>query len=161
MGLIVAHAALRVDDMDLKERPVTKIVKILQQMHADLEKEKAEDEELYDKLFCWCETVGKEKTAAIEIANKRIEGLSADVQQMFAKSQELEAAIAQLEKEIADNDAALRKADEMRQKELAEFNKNEKELLQSIQALGNAIVVLSKHHETFLQTSGSSVSEWR
>merc|ERR1719359_1379812 len=77
---------------------------------------------------------------------------------MLAKSQELEAAIAQLEKEIEENDQALRKADEMRQADLAEFNKNEKELLQSIQALGNAIVVLSKHHESFLQTSAHSVS---
>merc|ERR1719453_1297414 len=102
--------ALRVDDLDLKERPVTKIVKILKQMQADLEKEKAEDEELYDKLACWCETVGKDKAAAIEIANKKISALSADIQEMVAKSQTLESEIKQLEKEIAENDAALRKA---------------------------------------------------
>merc|ERR1719482_2308417 len=120
LGLMVVHALhLSADDMDLKERPVTKIVNILKQMQADLEKEKAEDEELYDKLACWCETVGKDKAA--------------DIQEMVAKSQTLESEIKQLEKEIAENDAALRKADEMRQKELAEFNKNEKELLQSIQ----------------------------
>merc|ERR1719160_2191163 len=44
----------------------------------------------------------------------------------------------------------------MRQKDLAEFNADEKDMLQSIQALGNAITVLSKHHESFLQTTADS-----
>ena len=37
------------------------------------------------------------------------------------------------------------------QEELAEFNAEEKDVLQSIGALKSAIIVLSKHHE-FLQT---------
>jgi hypothetical protein len=42
----------------------------------------------------------------------------------------------------------------MRQEELAEFNAEEKDVLQSIGALKSAIIVLSKHHE-FLQTMPS------
>ena len=40
------------------------------------------------------------------------------------------------------------------QEELAEFNAEEKDVLQSIGALKSAIIVLSKHHE-FLQTMPS------
>ena len=43
------------------------------------------------------------------------------------------------------------KATAIREKQLAEFNAEEKDLLQSIGALKSAIVVLSKHHEGFLQ----------
>ena len=37
------------------------------------------------------------------------------------------------------------------QKELAEFNAEEKDMLQSIGALKSAITVLSKHHSSFAQ----------
>merc|ERR1719201_2659325 len=36
------------------------------------------------------------------------------------------------------------------------LNSDEKDMLQSIRALGNAITVLSKHHESFLQTTSDS-----
>merc|ERR1719359_598441 len=109
------------------------------------------DQELYDKLSCWCETNGKGKTAAIAKANSMIEGLTADIEAGTSKTTQLEEQIAGLKDEIAKNDAALRKADAMRQKDLAEFNADEKDLMQSIQALGNAVTVLSKHHQSFLQ----------
>ena len=42
----------------------------------------------------------------------------------------------------------------MRKEEAAEFNQNEKDIVQSIGAMKNAILVLSKHHE-FLQTDSA------
>merc|ERR1719399_449450 len=80
-----------------------------------------------------------------------IEGLGSDIEAYTSKTAELEEQIASLKDEIAKNDAALRKADAMRQKDLAEFNADEKDLMQSIQSLGNAVTVLSKHHQSFLQ----------
>jgi hypothetical protein len=61
-------------------------------------------------------------------------------------SARLNTEIKNLEAEIAKNQEALDKATAMRQKELAEFNEEEKDMLQSIGALKSAIVVLSKHH---------------
>merc|ERR1719240_533463 len=124
---------------------------MLETMQSELEKEKEADQELYDKLTCWCQTNGKDKTAAISKANGMIEGLGSDIEAYTSKTAELEEQIASLKDEIAKNDAALRKADAMRQKDLAEFNADEKDLMQSIQSLGNAITVLSKHHSSFLQ----------
>merc|ERR1719453_1509746 len=51
-----------------------------------------------------------------------------------------------LEKEVAENQEALDQATTIRQKQLAEFNAEEKDLLQSVSALKSAITVLSKHH---------------
>jgi uncharacterized small protein (DUF1192 family) len=170
MGIItlafacVASASLLTDaaaSLDLKERPVAKVIKMLEKMQEELTKEKEADQELYDKLTCWCETNGKDKTAAIAKANSMIEGLGSDIEGYTSKTAELEEQIASLKDEIAKNDAALRKADAMRQKDLAEFNADEKDMLQSIQALGNAITVLSKHHESFLQTTSKEVAAVR
>merc|ERR1719217_1158829 len=99
---------------------------------AQMEKEAEEDEEIYEKMACWCETNDKEKTTSIE--------------ELVAASARLNTEIKNLEKEIAANQAALDKATAIRQKELAEFNAEEKDLLQSISALKSAIVVLSKHN---------------
>ena len=52
----------------------------------------------------------------------------------------------QWQAEIAKNTEALDKATALRQKELAEFNAEEKDMLQSIGALKSAVTVLSKHN---------------
>jgi chromosome segregation ATPase len=133
-----------------KNRPVTKVVNLIKDMLAQLEKEAEEDEETYQKVACWCETNDKEKTAAIEEAEARITDLTSSIEEMTATSAKLNTEIKNLEMEIAKNQEALDKATAMRQKELAEFNEEEKDMLQSIGALKSAVIVLSKHHE-FIQ----------
>jgi uncharacterized small protein (DUF1192 family) len=142
--------------LDLKERPVAKVLRMLEEMQGELQKEKEADQELYDKLSCWCDVNGKDKTAAIAKANSMIEGLGSDIDGLTSRTAQLEETIASLKQEIAKNDAALRKADAMRQKDLGEFNADEKDMMQSIQALSNAVTVLSKHHESFLQSDSAA-----
>merc|ERR1719160_549359 len=115
-------------------------------MQKQLEQEAEEDEEIYEKMACWCETNDKEKTKAIADAEALIEDLTTEIEEKTAASARLNAEITNLEKEIAKNRAALDKATAIRQKELAEFNAEEKDMLQSISALKSAITVLSKHH---------------
>merc|ERR1719156_175892 len=115
-------------------------------MQEQLEKEAEEDEEIYEKMACWCETNDKEKTKAIADAEARIEDLTSTIEELTAGSARLNAELVNLDKEIAKNQAALDKATAIRTKELAEFNAEEKDMLQSITALKSAITVLSKHH---------------
>merc|ERR1719261_2444897 len=115
-------------------------------MQKQLEQEAEEDEEIYEKMACWCETNDKEKTKAIADAEARIEDLTAEIEEKTAASARLNAEIKNLDKEIAKNQAALDKATAIRTKELAEFNAEEKDMLQSIAALKSAITVLAKHH---------------
>merc|ERR1719460_116074 len=72
-------------------------------------------------------------------------------------SARLNTEIKNLEAEIAKNQEALDKATAMRQKELAEFNEEEKDMLQSIGALKSAIVVLSKHHSSLAQVPSETL----
>merc|ERR1719213_1487277 len=119
-------------------------------MVAQLEKEAEEDEEVYETMGCWCETNDKEKTKSIADAEQSISDLTAAIEEFTANSARLNTEIANLEKEVAKNEDALEKATAMRKKELAEFNAEEKESLQTIASLKSAVIALSKHHESAL-----------
>jgi len=115
-------------------------------MLKQLEKEASEDEELYETMTCWCETNDREKTKAIADAEAKIDDLGVKIEELTAKSGKLGVEIKNLEKEVAKNQGALDKATEIRMKEFAEFNDEEKDLLGSIKALDGALEVLGKHN---------------
>merc|ERR1719215_1338145 len=142
----VLASELTFDVVAAKNRPVSKVITLLKDMLKQLEKEAEEDEEIYDKMACWCETNDKEKTKAIADAEAKISDLTTKIEELTASSSRLGAEIKNLEKEVAQNQEALDKATAIREKQLAEFNAEEKDLLESISALKAAIVVLSKHH---------------
>merc|ERR1719420_2263186 len=135
----------------MKNRPVTKVINLLKDMQTQLEKEGEEDQEVYEKVACWCETNDKDKTTAISDAESRITELTSTIEEATASSARLNTEIKNLATEIAKNQAALDKATELRKKELAEFNAEEKDVLQSIGALKSAVTVLGKHHSEFIQ----------
>jgi len=140
---------------DEKNRPVTKVINLLKDMQVQLGKEQEEDEEVYEKVACWCTTNDKAKTGAISEAEGRITDLTSTIEELTASSSRLNTEIKNLNAEIAHNEAALDKATAIRQKELAEFNGEEKDMLQSIGALKSAVTTLGKHN-SFAQTEVSS-----
>ena len=82
--------------------------------------------------------------------------MTTKIEELTASSARLNTEIKNLEKEVAKNQEALDQATAIREKELAEFNAEEKDALQAISALKSAITVLSKHHSgALLQTSAS------
>merc|ERR1719262_2180340 len=132
----------------------------MKDMQAQLEKEAADDEEVYDSMACWCETNDKEKTKSIEEAESRQSDLSAAIEGGTASSARLNAEITATEKENARNQQALDTATALRAKQLAEFNGEEKDMLQSISALKSAVVVLGKQNaaSAMLQDSNEAIN---
>jgi len=156
---VLAKSSLSFDANGAKNRPVTKVIALLKDMQKQLEKEAEEDEEIYEKMACWCETNDKEKTKAIADAEARIEDLTSQIEELSATSARLNTEIKNLEKEVEANQKALDQATAIRTKELAEFNEEEKDMLSSISALKAAITVLSKHHgEALLQSMQMQVA---
>merc|ERR1719321_2463989 len=143
---VATKSSLTFDSEAAKNRPVSKVITLLKDMLKQLETEAEEDEEIYEKMACWCETNDKEKTKAIADAEARINDLTSAIEEFTASSARLNTEIEILDKEIAKNQKALDMATALRTKELAEFNAEEKDMLQSISSLKAAIVVLSKHH---------------
>mmetsp|Transcript_23430 Transcript_23430/g.53398 ORF Transcript_23430/g.53398 Transcript_23430/m.53398 type:complete len:687 (+) Transcript_23430:97-2157(+) len=145
-SLFSVACAAGTDDATDKNRPVTKVINLLKDMQKQLEKEADEDEEVYNKLACWCTNNDKEKTKDIADAEDRINNLISTIEEKTATSSRLNTEIANLEQEVSKNQAALDKATSIRKKELADFNEDEKDMLQSISALKSALVVLGKHN---------------
>merc|ERR1719401_761880 len=143
---VAMTSSLSFDAEAAKNRPVSKVITLLKDMLKQLEKEAEEDEEIYDKMACWCETNDKQKTKAIADAEARISDLTTKIEQLTASSARLNTEIKNLEKEVAENQAALDKATAIREKQLAEFNEEEKDALEAISALKAAVTVLSKHN---------------
>jgi chromosome segregation ATPase len=148
--------SLLVGATNVAETPVAKVVRLLTDMKDRLESEAKADAELYDQLSCWCETNKRDKDAATEMAEKQITSLTADIEELAAKSAELKANIARLQKEVGENTAALNTATAIREKEHSEFSASESELLASASSVTDAVNTLSKHHSAFLQVSSSS-----
>merc|ERR1719301_506603 len=158
--MLLGLAMLASASDDLKNRPVSKVITLLKDMITQLEKEAEEDEEVYEAMGCWCETNDKEKTKSISDAEQRISDLTAAIEGFTSKSAQLNTQIGHLTDEVAKNGAALDQATALRTKQLAEFNGEEKDMLQSISALKSAVVVLGKNSaaSAMLQDSNMAIN---
>merc|ERR1719335_561526 len=146
MLLPVAALLSSADDTDLKEHPVSKIVTMLKKMQSTMQEEAEKDQEVYEKMSCWCETNDKETNAAVEAAQRAISELTAKIEENAALAARLETEIEELEAEIKSAEEAIAIATALREKEHAEFSAEEKEMVDTIAALTDAIAVLSKHN---------------
>jgi hypothetical protein len=139
--------ALQVDTADQEwERPIAKVVKMLKDMTAQLQKEADTDAEMYEQMACWCETGGKAKELAIKTGDQRVKDLGAAIEEYAAKSEQLKADIETLNGDVEEKTNALQEATGIRDKELAEYNAEEKDMIQSITSLKGAVTVMSKAH---------------
>jgi len=141
----------RDQEMSLKERPVAKVVRMLKDMLAELNKELEDDKAVYEMLTCWCETNEKEKTKAIEEGEAKIAQLEADIGEDLAKIKELKEKIQQAKDAYNKAWDALNKASAMRMKENKENHGEENDLVGAIKACEQALIVLSEQHPELVQ----------
>jgi len=127
------------------DTPVTRVVKLLQEMQVTIAKEMKEDEDLYDKLACWCANNGKAKTEAVDGATAAIANLESSIESLTAQNAQLTQTIAELEQQLAEDKAAMDSSTKMREKERKQFHGQELEKIQAIENLKSAIMVLTKH----------------
>jgi predicted nuclease with TOPRIM domain len=135
--------------------PVSKVVKLLEDMQKELETEAEKDANTQTKMDCWCKKTKADAEGSIEESNTCIEKETADINSATGSVAELTTKIKQLEAQIAQNQQELEEATKLRGKSSEEFRAIETELTQSISALSAAVTVLSKH-QSFLQTKGDN-----
>jgi hypothetical protein len=141
----------RDQDLSLKERPIMKVVRMLEDMKAELNKQLEDDKAVHEMMDCWCSTNEKEKTQSIEMGTARISELEATLGETVAKIKELKSKRKATQEEQYSDQDALGEATEIRMKENQEFHGAETDMLQAIDACKNAIVVLSKHNPELAQ----------
>jgi len=137
-------------DVDMSDKawasPVAKVLGLLKDMEAQLQKEADEDAEMYEKMGCWCTTNDAEKTKAIADAKLHIEKLTASIESDTAKVSQLETEISKLGEEIAKANSALEQATAIKTKETAEFDADQADMSANAKSLGGAVEALGKAH---------------
>jgi chaperonin cofactor prefoldin len=127
--------------------PVTRVVNLLKEMSATLEKEMEEDENLFKKLSCWCNDNSYAKKESANANSDKIDQLTSTIEMLTAKSKELKARIASLETEFTADKKALAEASAVRKQQLEEFHKMELDNIAALENLKAALVILSKHQD--------------
>jgi len=128
------------------QSPIKRVISLLEKMKAELVAEAANEAEMYDKMVCWCETNEKEKTKAIADAEALDKELTAEIGERAAKFGEDSTNIARLKSQISEDTESLKAATAIREREAAEFYETNKDLIQSITNVKNAIQILGKHN---------------
>merc|ERR1719158_1249573 len=125
------------------QSPISRVVELIQELKAKVESDGKAEQKTYDKFACWCEKTLARMAAAIDAAKETIEKTQKEIIELKGKLGELGATIAQLEKEIAENEEARKEATEIRDKEHEDYVAEKTEAEQCIGALEQAIKVLT------------------
>jgi len=125
--------------------PVTRVVNLLKEMQNTLRTEMEEDEALYEKMECWCNTGKYEKSEAIDAGKAKIDQLTAANEEGFARSKELKEQIDELEATVAADKAALKTAQAKRDEEVQTFQGLETDSIQAIENMKSALEVLARN----------------
>merc|ERR1719183_1298467 len=150
-------ASLEVDlAVNLQERPVMKVVRLLQDTKAELEKELDDDKAVYELMTCWCKSNDQEKEAAIAAGKAKIAELEASMGADAARLAELKEKRKETLDEVNADHKALMDATANRMKENKEFQASETDYLEAIDAAKNAIIVLGKHNPSLTQLKAAA-----
>mmetsp|Transcript_88688 Transcript_88688/g.228737 ORF Transcript_88688/g.228737 Transcript_88688/m.228737 type:complete len:747 (-) Transcript_88688:88-2328(-) len=152
----LASAGYAVVDLAADVNPVKKVVTLLEDMKAQVANDAEEDHEATDKYNCWCEKNGKQNVEAVETAQKQITELEAFIEQAAGLEGQLKTEISTLEADIAAGQESLDKAVKLKESETAEFQAQEKDLKETVEAISKALEVLAKVQ--LLQRQGGSAA---
>jgi len=124
--------------------PIEKIVQMMGDLQAKIIGEGEEAQKVYEEFAEWCEDSSKDLGFEIKTAKAEVADLKATIDKETARSQALETKIGELGADIATDEADLKAATEIRDKEHAVFAAEQKELSTVIDMLQRAISVLEK-----------------
>jgi chromosome segregation ATPase len=141
--------------------PVEKVVKLLEELKANLEHDQKVEQQIYDRFACWCETTTGAKAAAIQMGHAQVIKLTTLVLELKGKVAVLAKEIADLTGKIAENEESQKSATAVRTKENAAWMQESEELTEAINALERAIKVLSGAGTKTGLLQGESVARFR
>mmetsp|Transcript_13606 Transcript_13606/g.29983 ORF Transcript_13606/g.29983 Transcript_13606/m.29983 type:complete len:788 (+) Transcript_13606:32-2395(+) len=160
---VLGETQLALDDAE-QTNPVQRVVALLEKMGQQLAAEAQSDSEMYEQMVCWCQKNEAQKSKAAADAEMAMRGLESGISGYASQQGELSASIASIKEEISGNQAALETAAAIREREASAFSQSEKEMLQAVTNLKNAIAVLAKHQggvSSLLQTDAPQLASVR
>merc|ERR1719265_2946419 len=124
--------------------PVSKVIELLSNLQAKVIAEGEAEHKLYEEFAEWCEDESKQKQFEIKTGESDQEKLEATIEKANADISGADAAIGELSSGIATNEADLKAATEIRNKEEKDFTATETDLVETVDILQRAIAILEK-----------------
>jgi len=124
--------------------PIEKVVQMMSDLQTKIIGEGEACQKTYEEFAEWCEDRSKELGFEIKTGTAQAGDLSATINKETANADALSTKIDELSGDIATDEADLKAATEIREKESADFVAEEKELSTVIDMLQRAVAVLEK-----------------
>merc|ERR1719248_205600 len=140
---LVAAAATKVS-------PVAKVIELLDELTAKVNGDLAAEETMMEEYTKWCDSESNEKEDAITSNKRTIGDLEAEIADASARISELGTEVEELAGKISGAETDLAEATKLRDEEKAAFAASESELVDTVDSLERALVVL-KRGQSFLQ----------
>jgi len=130
--------------------PVQKVIQLLDELKAKVEADLAAEETAMEEYTAWCDEESNSKEDAITSSKRTIDDLSATIEDAKGTIATLTSTVEDLTSKISASESDLADASKIRKKENADFLAAEKELVDTVDGLGRAVVVL-KRNMAFVQ----------
>lgn len=140
--LLLGPSAAVASDASAKS-PVERIVKLLTTLKEDTLSLGKHEQQIYDKYACWCEKTSKRKADDIVQAQADLRSLGQRILKLKGKIATLKSEIEDLTEKIKANEEQQEELTSLRQKRNAAWMAESAEVKQAIEALQEAIKVLS------------------
>ena len=124
--------------------PIEKVVQMMSDLQTKIIGEGEVCQKTYEEFAEWCEDRSKELGFEIKTGTAQAGDLTATIDKETANADALTTKIDELSSDIATDEADLKAATEIREKEAADFAAEEKELTTVIDMLERAVAVLEK-----------------
>jgi hypothetical protein len=138
--------------MGAKVSPVQKVVELLDELKGKVAGDLAAEETMMADYSKWCDTEANEKADAITSSKRTIGDLQAEIADALARVGELSTEVEELAGKISSSESELADATKIRGDEHAAFAASESELVDTVDSLERAIVVVGRGQVSFLQS---------
>jgi len=133
--------------------PVTKVLDLLSSLQSKVISEGEAAQKAYDEFAEWCDDRAKNVDYEIKTGKATVADLKASIEEETALSSALNTKIEELAADIGTDEADLKAATLVRNKESADFGLEEKELVEVVDTLDRAVGILERE----MQKGGASM----
>jgi len=138
----------------MNANPIRRVVSMLQSMQKKVEKESEEEEALFAKFECSCETSTKELTASVADEKQQIDDLSTAIETDSAQKKQVDEELVRHKAERDEANKVVAEATSLRKKENKDFESESADLKANLEAMKKAIAAIEKGTSSaFLQTT--------
>merc|ERR1719484_164037 len=137
--------------------PVAKVIELLDELTGKVKGDLAAEETMMEEYTKWCDSESNEKEDAITSHKRTIGDLEAEIADATARISELGTEVEDLAGKISGAESELGEATKLREEEKAAFAASESELVDTVDSLERALVVLKRGQTSFLQARDQDV----